>query len=278
MRSEHHLGQRTLSAQTGRTSDSKRSGQKSATILTSGGAVHICNLYSITTNQIAISELFRVVNRYVGNLAPMPGVFPDYKAPIVRTGIDGRELATARWGMPSSQQALLKATQKRAAKLEAKGKPVDFKQLLRMEPDSGTTNIRNVKSKHWTRWLGAEHRCAVPFNSFSEFNKEEGGDIWFAFDETRPLACFAGIWANWTSVRKVKEGETNNDLFAFLTTEPNAEVGGVHRKAMPVILTTPDEVETWMAAPAEEALKLQRPLPDGALRIVARGVKEDMVE
>jgi hypothetical protein len=27
-----------------------------------------------------------VVNRYVGNLAPMPGVFPDYKAPIVRTG------------------------------------------------------------------------------------------------------------------------------------------------------------------------------------------------
>lgn len=33
-----------------------------------------------------ISALFRVVNRYVGNLAPMPGVFPDYKAPIIRTG------------------------------------------------------------------------------------------------------------------------------------------------------------------------------------------------
>jgi hypothetical protein len=36
-----------------------------------------------------------------------------------------------------------------------------------MEPDGGTTNIRNVKSKHWTRWLGAENRCAEPF-SFSE--------------------------------------------------------------------------------------------------------------
>ncbi|MGY3233309.1 hypothetical protein ACVMAJ_000199 [Bradyrhizobium sp. USDA 4448] len=46
----------------------------------------MCNLHSITTNQAAISALFRVVNRYVGNLAPMPGVFPDYKAPIVRTG------------------------------------------------------------------------------------------------------------------------------------------------------------------------------------------------
>jgi hypothetical protein len=124
----------------------------------------------------------------------MPGVFPDYKAPIVRTGADGRELATARWGMPSSQHALMDATKKRAAKLEAKGKPVDFKQLLRMEPDSGTTNIRNVTSKHWTRWLGPEHRCVVPFNSFSEFNKTEGGDVWFALDETRPMACFAGIW------------------------------------------------------------------------------------
>jgi hypothetical protein len=46
----------------------------------------MCNLYSITTNQAAISALFRVVNRYVGNLVPMPGVFPDYKAPIVWMG------------------------------------------------------------------------------------------------------------------------------------------------------------------------------------------------
>ena len=93
----------------------------------------------------------------------------------------------------------------------------------------------------------------MPFNSFSEFNKGEGGDIWFALDETRPFACFAGIWASWTSVRKVKEGETTNDLYAFLTTEPNAEVGAIHPKAMPVILTSPDEVETWMTAPAGEA-------------------------
>jgi hypothetical protein len=34
----------------------------------------MCNLYSIATNQAAIATLFRVVSRYVGNLAPMPGV------------------------------------------------------------------------------------------------------------------------------------------------------------------------------------------------------------
>src|SRR5215207_7823352 len=136
--------------------------------------------------------------------------------------------------MPSSQHALMEATKKRAAKLQAKGKPVDFNELLRMEPDGGTTNIRNVKSKHWTRWLGVENRCVVPFNSFSEFNKAEGGDIWFAL-----------------------------------------EARAIHPKAMPVILTTPEEVETWMTAPPDEVLKLQRPLSDGSLKIVARGVKED---
>ena len=48
-------------------------------------------LYSITTNQAAIAALFRVINRYVGNLAPMPGVFPDYPAPVVRNAGADRE-------------------------------------------------------------------------------------------------------------------------------------------------------------------------------------------
>ena len=38
-------------------------------------------------------------------------------------------------------------------------------------------------------------------------------------------------------MRKVKEGETENDLFALQTTEPNAVDVAIHPKAMPVILT-----------------------------------------
>src|SRR6202166_4671699 len=60
----------------------------------------MCNLYSITTNQAAIAALFRVVNQYVGNLPPMPGVFPDYPAPVVRNAGADRELIMMRWGMP----------------------------------------------------------------------------------------------------------------------------------------------------------------------------------
>ena len=66
-----------------------------------------------------------------------------------------------------------------------------------------------------------------------------------------------------------------HQLFGFLTTDANDIVGAIHPKAMPVILTTPEEIETWMTAPAEVALKLQRPLPNGTLKIVATGQKED---
>ena len=54
------------------------------------------HLYSITTNQAAIAALFRVVNRCVGNLAPMPGVFPDYPAPVIRNAGTERELVMMR--------------------------------------------------------------------------------------------------------------------------------------------------------------------------------------
>jgi len=56
----------------------------------------MCNLYSITTNQAAIIALFRVVNRYVGNLAPMPGDFPDYPAPEVRSARSASQVVVVR--------------------------------------------------------------------------------------------------------------------------------------------------------------------------------------
>lgn len=114
--------------------------------------------------------------------------------------------------------------------------------------------------------------------SFSEPELQLDGPrppAWFAFDETRPLAVFAGISSPWTSVRKVREGETTNDLLGFLTTEPTAEAGALHPKAMPVILRTSEGIEIWMTAPTAEALTLQTRLPDRSLTIAVCGKEDD---
>lgn len=236
----------------------------------------MCNLYSMTSNAEAIRAMTGAMLDTTGNLPPLPGIYPDYAAPVVRNSPAGRELAMVRWGMPTPTSILHKAADARADKLETKGKTVDREGLRRAEPDAGVTNVRNVKSPHWRRWLGVESRCVVPLTSFSEWDAGIKAPAWFGLDESRPLAFFAGIWTpSWTSVRKARTGVETVDLFAFLTCEPNAVVAPIHPKAMPVILTTTDEIEMWLTAPAEIALALQRPLPDDALRVVARGSKLD---
>ncbi len=233
----------------------------------------MCNLYANKSGPKAIMDAARAMRSDVGNLAP-GDVYPDYSAPIVRWDGDDRLLTTARWGMPSSRKALMDAAARRADKLRTKGKEVDFPKLLELEPDSGTTNVRNTASAHWRPWLRPENRCLVPFTAFSEPGRDAEGryrPVWFrlAGDDPEPLAFFAGIHVmDWTCVRKIKTGMETCDLFAFLTTEPSEPVKSVHPKAMPVILTASEEIEAWMTAPWETAKELQRALPDSSLMVV----------
>jgi hypothetical protein len=65
----------------------------------------MCNLYSVTKSQDAIRQLFRVTRDMTGNLPPLPDIFPDQLAPIVRKSRDGeRERTIMRRG---AQQAYL---------------------------------------------------------------------------------------------------------------------------------------------------------------------------
>ena len=70
----------------------------------------------------------------------------------------------------------------------------------------------------------------------------------------------------------MREGETTNDVFGFLTTEPNALVGRYHPKAMPVILRTAEGIDIWMSAHASEAFGKMRHIASGSLNAAFRSL------
>ena len=134
----------------------------------------------------------------------MPGVFPDYPAPVIRNAEAGHEMTLMRWGMPPPPRT--------------GGPPV--------------TNIRNTSSPHWRIWLKPEHRCLVPANSFAEYAPEPNPEtkkkdvVWFALNDDRPLFTSAGIWTTFSGDRgtKSKPVPGPHQVYGFLTTAPNAVV------------------------------------------------------
>jgi putative SOS response-associated peptidase YedK len=218
----------------------------------------MCNLYAVNKTIDELRRLAEALNVDLGNFSGMASVFPDYPAPVLRLGADGRRrLEMMRWGFP----------------------PVP--------PNPGyVTNVRNLSSKYWKGWLKPEWRVVVPATAFSEYLPapdpitKKKPVAWFAVKdgtpEPRPVFGFAGIWRPWTGIRGTKKDpiEGEHSLFSFLTTEPNSIVRPIHEKAMPVILS-PDRWQAWLTAPVEEAIAMQRPLPDEQLHVARVGPKGD---
>lgn len=215
----------------------------------------MCNLYNLTSNQQAIRDFIDITRYREGNLPPSISVNPDRQGPIIRVDANGeRELAMSTWGMPTPEEHL-------------DGKP-----------DKGVTNVRKTWLSHWQQWLGVQNRCLVPATAFSEYEQESDPETgkkplrWFALNEDQPLFMLAGVHTRWTGARgpikAPRLGE--HDIYAFLTTNPNAIVKPIHPKAMPVLLTTREECEQWLTADWKDAKKLQRPLPDDQMMVLPR--------
>lgn len=224
----------------------------------------MCNLYQHTPVPAALMRFFEQTKFDLSSNGMQKNFEPHYVGAdqdgLVITRDQGRDLSmqTMRWGFPALPQ---KDGSKR------RNAPI--------------TNIRNITTSRWWQNVNSEYieapeyRCLVPFSRFAEWNKHERANSWFEIKVETPF--FAGIWRPWTGERlKEVEGATRRKrladdwrLYAFLTTEPNDIIRPIHPKAMPVILTTQKECETWLNGGAE-SFSLQRPLPNNMIHLSER--------
>ncbi len=199
----------------------------------------MCNLYRLdaTANQIGVT-----FDTDVGSDPWLGGyIAPGKPAPVILRNKDGdRYLAPRMWGVPP---------------------PQSYATTSQNQPYRPVTNVRNLESPFWIGTLRHnEFRCLVPVTRFQEWsdtpNPVTGKKTphWFGV-ATEPIFAFAGIW---------RDSEVAS--FAFLTTEPNSLVGGVHSKAMPVIVH-PEDHETWLSADWNTAKALVEPYPSQFMTI-----------
>lgn len=217
----------------------------------------MCNLYSLTKSKEAIARLFRVPHNRAAETPSLPAIFPGHLAPVVRVTADGdRDLVPLSWGFVLLQQG--KAPRR-------------------------VTNVRDDKIRSSSFWRDSfeMRRCLVPATSFCEPKDIKPATWhWFALagEEARPLFAFPGIWRRWRGPLKKDGPAVEIDVFAFLTTTPNALVSTINHERMPVLLSSQEQFDTWLHGTAAEAFALAKPFDPTRMRIVQQGFeKQDLL-
>ena len=178
----------------------------------------MCNLYRLNRARAEIAHLFGAQDHWRADMAKSY-VAPGGEGPVIIERDGQRISGLMTWGVPNAGTLV--------------------------------TNVRNLESPFWRGMLEApHHRCLVPATEFEEWSANPDPATgkkrahWFSIP-SRPVFAFAGIW------RKVAD----QPRYAFLTTEPNALIGAVHPKAMPVILDEGD-YDRWLTAGWDDAARV----------------------
>lgn len=219
----------------------------------------MCNLYSLTAPADALRRLFAVApeDDRLGNLAPLPAIFPRHDAPVLRLDAGGRRsLVPMHWGLLMPQVS------------KKTGRPILPRAVNNARDD------RLTDSPFWRESFAAR-RCLIPATAFCEAQGRAPATYWwFALEgeAPRPPFAFAGIWRRFRG-RYREEAPVEIDTFSMITTRPNPLVAEVHPDRMPAILPL-EAWEPWLHTDPAEALRLIAPFPAGRMRVVRRGREE----
>ncbi|WP_417606677.1 SOS response-associated peptidase [Primorskyibacter flagellatus] len=218
----------------------------------------MCNLYSNTTAQEAMRQLFKVApgNDLLGNAEPLTAIWPKYQGHVVRLNPDGvNELVSLSWGFRTTN------TSKKTGKT--------------LQP-SAWNNARDDKLLTSGLWKGSfqERRCLIPATSFCEAKGRNPATYhWFGLtgDEPRPAFAFAGLWT--VSHFEGPDGKEECACYTMITTRSNELVKPIHPDRMPAMLA-PKDYAQWMNGTASEAHELLRPYPADAMQVLKSGETE----
>jgi putative SOS response-associated peptidase YedK len=190
----------------------------------------------MTRNREAILRLFRISHNRAASYEPKDAIFPGYQAPVVR------RIAEASASLWCSIGAL------------------SCCRRTRRQSASPTIRDDKAQTKFW-RSSFEQRRCLVPASSYCEPKGEKPATWhWFSIngDEPRPVFAFPGVLTRYKGPLK-KNGKTvEQDVFAFMTTEPNSLTASINHERMTVLLCDPAVFETWLSGSAEDAFIVAR--------------------
>ena len=111
------------------------------------------------------------------NLRPRYNIAPTTSVDVVRTGEQGRELVSMRWGLV----------------------PFFWKKTLKELPATFNARAETVAEKPMFRDCFRKRRCIIPASGFFEWTGGKGSKQphLFTAADGSPLLAFAGLWDRW---------------------------------------------------------------------------------
>ncbi|QBF31069.1 SOS response-associated peptidase [Thalassococcus sp. S3] len=204
----------------------------------------MCGRFVLTLPQDAIARLFDA--RPVNDLPDVPNynICPTNPVHFIRTGPDGRQIASLRWGfLPHWYKS-----------------PTDGPLLINARAET-------IAEKPAFREACRQRRGLIVASGFYEWTKdaEDNRLPWyFRRSDGAPIA-FAAVWQSWG------RDEARQETCAIVTTAANMKLEGLHHR-MPLILE-PEDWALWLGEQGKGAARLMVPGKEHVLEFFRVGTK-----